>query len=124
MGRLLIGHVDAARLLLDKGAEVDRADGLYGKTPLRIACQNGPRRRGADVAGQRRGGRSGDYKWCDAIVCRLPERPRRRRAAVAGARGGYRGEDGVERYVAGHCETRGTCFSRRAARGASEGPID
>ena len=30
------GHVDAARLLLDKGAEVDRAN-KWGSTPLSIA---------------------------------------------------------------------------------------
>ena len=38
------GHVDAARLLLEKGAEVDRAvsEGYYkGQTPLYAACQNG-----------------------------------------------------------------------------------
>ena len=38
------GHVDAARLLLDKGAEVDRANKYLNKfcvTPLHIACQNG-----------------------------------------------------------------------------------
>ena len=34
------GHVNAARLLLDKGAEVDRAD-KDGATPLYIACQQG-----------------------------------------------------------------------------------
>ncbi len=34
------GHVDAARLLLDNGAEVDRAT-ENGRTPLYIACQNG-----------------------------------------------------------------------------------
>ena len=34
------GHVNAARLLLDKGAEVDRAD-KDGATPLYIACQEG-----------------------------------------------------------------------------------
>ena len=34
------GHVDAARLLLDKGAEVDRA-AEDGQTPLFIACQKG-----------------------------------------------------------------------------------
>ena len=34
------GHVDAARLLLDKGAEVDRAT-EDGTTPLYIACYNG-----------------------------------------------------------------------------------
>ena len=45
------GHVDVARLLLDKGAAV--ASSKNGRTPL-LGC------RGADVAGQRRGGRSGD----------------------------------------------------------------
>ena len=34
------GHVDVARLLLDNGAEVDRAQ-KDGATPLHIACQNG-----------------------------------------------------------------------------------
>ena len=34
------GHVDAARLLLDKGAEVDRAD-EDGRTPLFVACFKG-----------------------------------------------------------------------------------
>ena len=34
------GKVDVARLLLDKGAEVDRAC-EDGRTPLYIACQNG-----------------------------------------------------------------------------------
>ena len=34
------GHVDAARLLLDKGAEVDRAK-EDGATPLIIACWKG-----------------------------------------------------------------------------------
>jgi hypothetical protein len=34
------GDVDAARRLLDKGAEVDRAN-KYGATPLFVACQNG-----------------------------------------------------------------------------------
>ena len=34
------GKVDVARLLLDKGAEVDRAD-KDGATPLYIACQQG-----------------------------------------------------------------------------------
>ena len=34
------GQVDAARLLLDKGAAVDRAD-RYGATPLYVACQEG-----------------------------------------------------------------------------------
>ena len=34
------GQVDAARLLLDKGAEVDRA-GKYDQTPLYAACQEG-----------------------------------------------------------------------------------
>ena len=34
------GHVDAARRLLDKGAEVDQAD-KYGATPLFVACQEG-----------------------------------------------------------------------------------
>ena len=34
------GKVDAARLLLDKGAKVNRAD-EYGRTPLYIACQQG-----------------------------------------------------------------------------------
>ena len=34
------GQVDAARLLLEKGAEVDRAD-KDGATPLFIACWNG-----------------------------------------------------------------------------------
>ena len=34
------GNVDAARLLLDKGAEVDRAN-QNGATPLYIACQEG-----------------------------------------------------------------------------------
>ena len=34
------GQVEAARLLLDKGAEVDRAD-PYGWTPLHIACAEG-----------------------------------------------------------------------------------
>ena len=34
------GHVDAARLLLDKGAEVDRAN-QNGTTPLYVACQQG-----------------------------------------------------------------------------------
>ena len=55
------GHVDAARLLLDNGAEVDRAK-RTDATPLLIACQDGPRRngRGAAVAGERRGGRSGE----------------------------------------------------------------
>ena len=32
-------HVDAARLLLEKGAEVDRAEGTA--TPLGIACEKG-----------------------------------------------------------------------------------
>ena len=35
-----LGHVDAARLLLDKGAEVDRAE-KDGRTPLYIACKKG-----------------------------------------------------------------------------------
>merc|ERR1712072_292968 len=34
------GHVDAARLLLDKGEDVNRAR-KDGQTPLFIACQNG-----------------------------------------------------------------------------------
>ena len=34
------GHVDAARLLLDKGAEVDRAN-ENGLTPLMLACYKG-----------------------------------------------------------------------------------
>ena len=34
------GHVDAVRLLLDKGAEVDRVN-KKGSTPLYIACQSG-----------------------------------------------------------------------------------
>ena len=34
------GHVDVARLLLDKGAEVDRAN-VGGVTPLWIACSEG-----------------------------------------------------------------------------------
>ena len=34
------GQIDAARLLLDKGAEVDRAR-TDGATPLFIACENG-----------------------------------------------------------------------------------
>ena len=35
------GHVDAARLLLENGAEVDRAM-KDGAIPLWIACQKGP----------------------------------------------------------------------------------
>ena len=38
------GHVDAARLLLDKGAAVDRAASgkrNKGQTPLYIACEKG-----------------------------------------------------------------------------------
>ena len=34
------GHVDAARLLLDNGAEVDRTE-KYGATPLFGACFHG-----------------------------------------------------------------------------------
>ncbi len=34
------GHVDAARRLLDEGAEVDRAN-KYGATPLFVACERG-----------------------------------------------------------------------------------
>ena len=34
------GHVDAARLLLDKGAEVNRAT-EDGRTPLLVACLQG-----------------------------------------------------------------------------------
>ena len=34
-----MGQVDAARLLVDKGAEVDRA--VKGATPLMVACQQG-----------------------------------------------------------------------------------
>ena len=34
------GHVDAARLVLDQGAEVDRAE-EDGRTPLHIACHQG-----------------------------------------------------------------------------------
>ena len=36
----LNGHVDAARLLLDKGAEVNKAE-EDGWTPLLIACYKG-----------------------------------------------------------------------------------
>jgi len=35
------GHVDVARMLLDKGAEVDRAETRGGWTPLHAACGNG-----------------------------------------------------------------------------------
>ena len=52
------GHVNVARLLLDKGAEVDRAK-EDGRTPPTSPARR-PRRRGAAAAGQRRGGRSGD----------------------------------------------------------------
>ena len=124
------GHVDAARLLLDKGAEVDRAN-KHGRrrcsSPARTAtstrrgccwrkarrstgrrrtvrrrCSSPaerPRRRGAAVAGQRRGGRSGDGEGRrDAAVHRLPEGPRRRGAAVAGQRrGGRSGDEGGAR---------------------------
>ncbi len=34
------GQVDAARLLLDKGADVNRAD-YHGSTPLHLACAAG-----------------------------------------------------------------------------------
>ena len=43
------GHVDAARLLLDKGAEVDRAR-KDGATPLYAACQEGHVARGHSLA--------------------------------------------------------------------------
>ena len=52
------GHVDAARLLLDKGADVDRAK-KDGVTPLYIRLPERPRRACATVAGERRGGRIG-----------------------------------------------------------------
>ena len=35
------GHVDAARLLLDKNAAVDRTEKKYGMTPLCVAKKNG-----------------------------------------------------------------------------------
>ena len=57
--RLPKGHVDAARLLLEKGAEVDRADEENGDAADH-RLPEGPRRRGAAAAGQRRGGRPGD----------------------------------------------------------------
>ena len=34
------GHVDAARLLLDKGADIDRVN-KRGETPLYAACSKG-----------------------------------------------------------------------------------
>ena len=47
--------VDAARLLLDKSDEVNRAD-VFGRTPLNVhRLQERPRWRGAAVTGQRRG---------------------------------------------------------------------
>ena len=94
------GHVGAARLLLDKGAEVDRAK-KDGATPLWIACENGHvdaarllldkgaevdrsisdgyegdaavdmATRRAAVAGQWRGDRSGAKAGRDAAVHRL-----------------------------------------------------
>ena len=35
------GHVDAVRLVLEKGAEVDQAEKKYGATPLFVACGHG-----------------------------------------------------------------------------------
>ena len=55
---------DAARLLLDKGAEVDRAD-KEGWTPLYVACQES-----RAAAGERRGGRSEQGATPLHVACR------------------------------------------------------
>ena len=141
------GHVDAARLLLDKGAEVDRAN-QNGTTPLHVACQNGhvdakrllldkgadvdqsrngvtllflaserPRRRGATVAGKKRGGRPGAGEWYDAAVRRLPARPRRRGAAVVRKGRGGRSGDELGCDAAVHRKITAPLGRRRAARG-------
>ena len=106
------GHVDAARLLLDNGAPVGRAD-KRGPTPLFIACGCGhvdaarlllergrrsigrrrtvdaavhrlrmwSRRRGAAAAGQGRGGRSGAKPRPDAAGLRLTDHARSSRCS-------------------------------------------
>jgi len=52
------GHVEVARLLLDSGAELDKAD-MLGSTALQWACHEGPSRGGEAASRQRRGGEQG-----------------------------------------------------------------
>ena len=66
------------------GAEVDRATKKRWDAAQHRLRMPPPRRRGAALAGERRGGRSGDEGRSDAAARRLRERPRRRGAAVAG----------------------------------------
>ena len=103
------GHVDTARLLLDKGAEVDRAE-KHGATPLLVACYEGHvdaarlcldsgadinlgwtplfaacRKGHVDAARlllDRGGGRSGGEERCGAAARRVLRRSRRHGAAV------------------------------------------
>ena len=86
----LRGGVDAARLLLDKVRR--RSMRRLSSTPLFIGrLREGPRRRGAAVAGQRRGGRPKERTASTPLLdaSRLPEgRTRSTRAAVAGERRG------------------------------------
>ena len=80
-----MGRVDAARLVLDKGAKVDRAD-KWGQTPLFIACYNSHvdaarllLDKGAEVD---RANKDGKTPWIiakhQAVVALLQEHARRR----------------------------------------------
>ena len=110
------GHVDAARLLLDKGAEVDRAN--QNGTPLYVACQNDTSTRHG-VVGQRRGRRP-VQKWGDAPILSLPERPRRRGPRCWTTAEVDRAEEDGRRRVCrllGQLARRGCCWT--TARGRS-----
>ena len=110
------GHVDAARLLLDKARRSTgrrrRCDAAVRRLP------EGPRRRGTAVAGQRRGRSTGRRRTAGRRYHRLRERPRRRGAAVAGQRRGGRpgGQDGATPlYIAcenGRVDRRSCCWTR------------
>ena len=80
------GHVDAARLLLDKGAEVDRAK-EDGRTPLYVACQKGHVDAARLLLDMRR---STGREQLDAAAVFLLFWRRRRGAAVDGERRGSR----------------------------------
>ena len=123
-------NVGVARLLLDKGrrsiGRIRTADAAVRR------LQEGPRRRGAAVAGQRRGGRPGDGGRRDAAVCRVREGPRRRGAAVAGQRrggrsGGRKRTVDAAAYIAcenGHVDLldgAAAAGQRRGGRSAREG---
>ena len=140
------GHVDAARLLLDKGAEVDRAN-QNGTTPLYVACQNGHADAASAVAGQRRDvDQSRNGVTLLFLACqnghvdvaqlllerrrggrpgagewhdaarRLPARPRRRGAAVVRKGRGGRSGDELGCDAAVHRKITGATRRRRCSR--------